>query len=353
MESEFKKELLKYDYDLPEELIAQKPAVPRDMARLLVYKKNTGEVFFDDFFNIAKYLPKNAVLVFNETKVLPARLELKKETGGKVEILYLQKRGELIEVLSDRKLNVGAKLVLNNKIKFEIAGHEEKVYLLKLILAENLSGDKNQAKIESILEKYGSAPIPPYIKHSPLSKKELREKYQAIFAKNAGSVAAPTASLHFTKRVLSKIKKSGIEIKFVTLHVGLGTFATLTEENLKTKKLHQEFYNIDKKTAEFLNKAKKEGRTIIAVGTTVVRTLESASKMGQLNNLSGNTGIFISEGYKFDFINGMVTNFHVPKSSLLMLVATLIGREKLFELYRQAIDKKFKFYSFGDGMLII
>jgi len=186
-----------------------------------------------------------------------------------------------------------------------------------------------------------------------LSKKAPREKYQVIFAKYAGSVTAPTAYLDFTKRVLNKLKKSGIAVKFVTLHVGLGTFAPLTEENLQTKKLHLEFYNIDEKTAKFLNKAKKEGRTIIGVGTTVVRTLESASEMGQLKNLSDNTDIFISEGYKFDFIDGMVTNFHVPKSSLLMLVAAFIGRKKLFEIYDVAISKKFKFYSFGDGMLIL
>jgi S-adenosylmethionine:tRNA ribosyltransferase-isomerase len=341
----FEEVLEKYNYNLPEKLIAQKPAVPRDMANLLVYKKQTGEVFFDKFINIAKYLPKNSVLVFNETKVLPARLNLKKETGGKVEILYLKKRGELLEILADRKLNVGSKLILNSKIEFEVAGHQEKVYLLKPLFDEK--------KFFSVLEKYGEAPIPPYIKNSPLSKKELKEKYQTIFAKYIGSVAAPTASLHFTKRVLNNLKKSGIDAKFVTLHVGLGTFAPLTQENLENKRLHQEFYNIDKKTAEFLNKAKKEGRIIIGVGTTVVRTLESASKIGQLKRLSGNTDIFISEGYEFDFIDGMVTNFHVPKSSLLMLVAAMTGREKILDIYKQAIDKKFKFYSFGDGMLII
>ena len=341
----FEDTLKLYDYELPEGLIAQEPASPRDKAGLLVYKKDTGETLFDEFLNITKYLPKNAVLVFNETKVLPARIILKKETGGKVEILYLQKRNNLLEVLSDRKLNVGSKIYLNSKISFLVEGQEGKIYLLKPLFAIE--------RFYGVLEKYGMAPIPPYIKHSPLSKKELKEKYQSIFAKYQGSVAAPTASLHFTKRVLNKIKKAGIEIKFVTLHVGLGTFATLTEENLKNKKLHQEFYNIDKKTAKFLNKVKKEGRTIIAVGTTVARTLESASKNSQLEDLSGRTDIFITEGYKFDFVDGMVTNFHVPRSSLLMLVSALIGREKVLELYKQAIDKKFKFYSFGDGMLII
>jgi S-adenosylmethionine:tRNA ribosyltransferase-isomerase len=166
-------------------------------------------------------------------------------------------------------------------------------------------------------------------------------------------VAAPTASLHFTKRIFKNLKKQKIDVKFITLHVGLGTFATLTKENLKNKKLHQEFYNIDKKTAEFLNKAKKDGKIIIAVGTTVARTLESASEKGILKKYSGKTDIFISEGYKFNFVNGLITNFHVSKSSLLMLVSAIIGRKKVLEIYKKAINKKFRFYSFGDGMLII
>ena len=335
----------KYNYELPEKLIAQMPASPRDEASLLIYDKKAGKIFYDRFLNIAKYLPQNAVLVFNETKVLPARLNLKKETGGKVEILYLKNRGELLEVLADRKLNIGSKIFLNKNIVFEVAEHDQKIYLLKpLFEAKNF---------QAILERYGKAPIPPYIKHSPLSESKLRQQYQTIFAKYAGSAAAPTASLHFTKRVLASLKKAKIDTRFVTLHVGLGTFAPLTEQNLKTKKLHAEFYNIDQKTAEFLNQAKAQGRPIIAVGTTVVRTLEASAKNGQLKDLSGQTDIFISEGYKFGFIDGMVTNFHVPKSSLLMLVAALVGREKILEIYDQAIAKKFKFYSFGDGMLIL
>lgn len=335
----------KYNYELPEKLIAQKPASPRDEARLLIYNRTEDKVYCDKFLNIAKYLPKNAVLVFNETKVLPARLNLKKETGGKVEILYLKTRGDLLEVLADRKLNVCAKILLNKNIVFEVAARDQKIYLLKPLF--------DVKKIDAVLEKYGVAPIPPYIKHSPLSKGQLKQQYQTIFAKHSGSVAAPTASLHFTKRVLASLKKAKINVKFVTLHVGLGTFSPLTQENLETKKLHSEFYNIDRKTAEFLNKSKHQGKPIIAVGTTVARTLEAASKNGQIKNLSGQTDIFISEGYKFGFIDGIVTNFHVPKSSLLMLVAALVGREKIMEIYKFAIAKKFKFYSFGDGMMII
>ncbi|HQK63895.1 MAG TPA: tRNA preQ1(34) S-adenosylmethionine ribosyltransferase-isomerase QueA, partial [Candidatus Staskawiczbacteria bacterium] len=342
---DFNEILEKYNYKLPENLIAQKPSQPRDAAKLLIYDKEADKIFCDKFLNIAKYLPKNAVLVFNETKVLPARLNLKKETGGKVEILYLKKRGGLCEVLADRKLNIGSKIFLGPKIVFEVAGHEEKIYLLKPLF--------DAKKFEAVLEKYGAAPIPPYIKHSPLSKSQLKQQYQTIFAKYTGSAAAPTASLHFTKRVLASLKRAKIDTKFVTLHVGLGTFAPLTEQNLKTKKLHAESYNIDQKTAEFLNIARAQGRPIIAVGTTVARTLEAASKNGQLKNLSGQTDIFISEGYKFGFIEGIVTNFHVPKSSLLMLVAALVGQEKILEIYKFAIAQKFKFYSFGDGMMII
>jgi S-adenosylmethionine:tRNA ribosyltransferase-isomerase len=334
----------KYNYELPEKLIAQKPASPRDEAHLLIYSRTDDKIYCDKFLNIAKYLPQNAVLVFNETKVLPARLNLKKETGGKVEILYLKSRGGLLEFLADRKLNVGSKIFLNRNIVFEVVAHEEKNYLLKPLF--------DAKKFEIILEKYGVAPIPPYIKHSPLSKGQLKQQYQTIFAKYSGSAAAPTASLHFTKRVLASLKKAKVDVKFITLHVGLGTFAPLTQENLKTKKLHAEFYNIDKKTAEFLNKAKHQGRPIIAVGTTVARTLEASVRNGQLKNLSGQTDIFISEGYKFGFIDGMVTNFHVPKSSLLMLVSALVGKDKIIEIYKFAIAKKFKFYSFGDGMLI-
>jgi S-adenosylmethionine:tRNA ribosyltransferase-isomerase len=343
--AKFEETISFYNYNLPKNLVAQKPASPRDSSRLLVYRKNSGEIFYDKFLNIEKYLPKNVVLVFNETKVLPARLNLKKETGGKVEVLYLQKSENLLEVLANRKLNVGSKLTLNSKARFEVAGHREKIYLLKPLFAIE--------KFYKVLERYGLAPLPPYIKNSPLNKKELREKYQTIFAKYAGSVAAPTASLHFTKRIFNNFKKAKINIKFITLHVGLGTFSPLTEANLKSKKLHQEFYNIDKKTAKFLNKAKKDGKIIIAVGTTVARTLESASKDKELKNLSGKTDIFISEGYKFDFIDGLITNFHVPKSSLLMLVSAMIGRKKVLELYKKAINKKFRFYSFGDGMLIL
>lgn len=332
-----------YDYEVPKILIAQKPACPPDTAKLLVYSKNNGAIFYDSFLNIAKYLPKNAVLVFNETKVLPARLVLTKGTGGRARILYIAKKDGGFCAMSDRKLAIGSKLRLNKKIFFTVKKSEGKYYLL--VPSFKISA------LFAVLEKYGQMPTPPYIKNPLLTESELKRKYQAIFARRKGSVAAPTASLHFTKRLLAKIKKAGIGIKFVTLHVNLGTFAPLTEKNLERERLHKEFYEISRSTANFLNKAKKSGRPIIAVGTTVARTLESAANgNGVLENYSGTTDLFIQEGYKFKFMDGIITNFHVPRSSLLMLVAAFIGREKLFKLYHEAIKRKFRFFSFGDGM---
>lgn len=337
--------LKKYDYKFPEELIAQEPASPRDSARIMVYDKANDRVSFDRFANLADFLPKNAVLVFNRTKVLPARLIVKKPTGGRVKIIYLETDGQLIKIMADRKLDMGSKLQLTQKIFFTVSRQDGKFYFLKPSFAIT--------KIFPVLDKYGITPIPPYIKHSPLKEKDLREKYQTIFASQLGSVAAPTASLHFTGRLLNKIKKSGIDARFVTLHVNLGTFAPLAEEHLKSGRLHSEYYEIRKKDADFLNKAKKSGRPIIAVGTTSVRALESAtSAYGKIKATSGYTDIFIREGYAPKFVDGLITNFHVPKSSLLMLVASFAGRRKLFQLYDMAIRRKFKLFSFGDGMLI-
>ena len=333
-----------YDYAVPETLIAKQPASPRDSSRLMVYDKTTGAISCDTFAHIANYLPKNAVLVFNQTKVLPARLTVIKPTGGKVDLLYVKKASNGIRVMANKKLDIGSKLTLTNALSFTVSGQEGKYYMLKPSFPI--------AKMESVLESHGQTPIPPYIKQSPLKEKDLRKKYQTVFAKRRGSVAAPTASLHFTDRLLKKIAASGIDIKFVTLHVNLGTFAPLTQEHIDTGALHAEAYAIDKKTAAFLNKAKQQGRPIIGSGTTVVRTLESATQNGALKRLAGETRIFIREGYRFKFIDGMVTNFHVPQSSLLMLVAALVGKDRLFELYRLAIKHKFRLFSFGDGMLI-
>lgn len=343
--------LKKYDYSLPKELIAQKPARPRDSARLLVYGRKDGSIKFDTFKNLGKYLPKNSVLVFNQTRVIPARLWLKKDTGGKVEILYLgadaKKRG--FKVLANKKLSIGSSLsLLSNRkkvIRLRVIAKQENVYLLKT--------DQTTGNLKKLFEKYGKTPLPPYLKNSRLNETARRKEYQTIFARTGESIAAPTASLHFTKRLMNKLARKGFSLKFINLNVNLGTFAPLKKENLAQGKLHAENYNLDKKTARFITHAKKQGRPVVAVGTTVTRALESAYKNPRALKLKGNTKLFIRPPYKFKIISALVTNFHVPKSSLMMLVATLIGRKQLLNTYQKAIKKHFRFFSFGDGMLIL
>jgi len=350
MISKLDKLLKLYDYHLPPELIAQAPAKPRDSARLLVYSKRGKKIHFDIFKNLAKYLPKNAVLVFNQTKVWPARLEATKPSGGKARLLYISHDRKYIKALSDRPLTVESVVYLtrtyaqSKQPEIKVIKKSGQFYFFKPSFA--------LSETPKILKRYGITPLPPYIKHSPLSEKQKREQYQTIFASAGLSVAAPTASLHFTKALMKKLKERGIDIKFVQLDVGLGTFAPLKEENLKKGALHHEFYSVDHKTAEFINLAKKQGRPIIAVGTTVVRTLESAAKNRQVKKLTGNTSLFIQKGYEFKIVDGMITNFHVPKSSLLMLVSAFMGRKNLLSAYQKAIAKSFRFFSFGDGMLI-
>ena len=338
--------LEQFDYSFPKDLIAQAPAKPRDSARLLVYNRSTGEVSFDTFLNLPKYLPPQAVLVFNETKVIPARFTVTKPTGGICALLYLSKvADQKIKVLSDKKLTVGSNLKGNGGLVLKVEDQNSGEYILSISV-------KN---FEGWLARHGVAPLPPYIKNSPLSRAQAKREYQTIFANIVGSVAAPTASLHFTNKLLKRLEGRGIRLEFVTLHVGLGTFAKVTDENLKQGKLHGEQYEISSATAKLLTKARKEGRPIIAVGTTVVRTLESyALRQAQGKPaLHGNTDLFIRPGFDFKFVDGMITNFHVPRSSLMMLVSALTGRQKLLELYRNAIDHRFRLFSFGDGMLVL
>ncbi len=337
-----------YDYHLPKDLIALKPAHPRDSARLLIYHKRANKIRFDKFYNLGKYLPKNSVLVFNQTKVLPARLILKKSTGGKVAVLYIDHDAKHIKVIANRKLKTSDHVFFHGRGKthgFKIVKKIGQFYFLK--------PNFPVSKIENVLRRYGQTPLPPYLKHSPLTEKQRRLEYQSIFARAGLSVAAPTASLHFTKNLIARLRKQGIEIKFVQLDVNLGTFAPLKPENLTSGKLHSEQYSIDKKTAADLNQAKEKGRPIIAVGTTVARTLEAAAQGHRLKKLSGQTRLFIRPGYKFKIVDGLITNFHVPKSSLMMLVATLLDRKKLINIYKTAIKKGFRFFSFGDGMLTL
>lgn len=337
--------LAPFDYPFPPELIAREPAHPRDSARLLVHDRTTNQTSFDTFTNITKYLPKNAVLVLNQTKVIPARFRVRKITGGEIEVLYIGLHHRQLHVMASGMMRAGDKLIWKDGHYFVVEQRDGKYAILKPSFPID--------DLPKLLDAYGETPLPPYIKNSPMTEEERREEYQTVFARDPGSVAAPTAGLHFTPELLQRIKDHGCDLTTVTLHVNLGTFAPLTEEHIKNKKLHEEAYDIDPETAAFLNKAKKEGRPIIAVGTTAVRTLESASVMGHLSNLSGITSIFIDEQDKLEFVSGLITNFHVPKSSLLMLVSAFVGREKLLDLYAQAIEKEFRLFSFGDGMLIM
>lgn len=349
---ELEEELNKYDYKLPQKLIANKPLSPRDSARLLIYKPGK-QTEYNTFKNIGRYLPKNSVLVFNQTKVWPARLPVKKLSGGKAELLYISHNNEEAKFLSNRPLKPSQKVFADKDAGFEVLKKTGQFYFLKPLFNIN--------NLMEVLKKYGVTPLPPYIKNSPLSESQKRREYQSVFAKTGLSMAAPTASLHFTKNTIKSLKTHGTQVEFLRLDVGLGTFASLTEKNLQTGKLHEEFYYIDSKTASRLNKAKKQGRPIIAVGTTVARTLESASFSSHpgaggdplLKKLSGTTNLFIRPPYHFKFIDGLITNFHVPKSSLLMLVSAFIGRKNVLNLYKKANQKKFRFFSFGDGMLLI
>ncbi len=343
--NKFEQTLRNFDYTFPTELIAQNPAHPRDSAKLLIYDRATKTIAHDTYKNLWKYLPKNGVLVLNETKVLPARLEVSKPTGGKARLLYIKHDAKFIYVLSDRKLEIGSALLLSKQHSFEVIKKLNQFYVLKPSFAIS--------KINSVLQKHGITPLPPYIKRTKLTGAKLLKEYNTVFAKKLGSVAAPTASLHFTPSLLRKIKASGIKIAYVTLHVNLGTFAPLTEQQLKTKVLHKEWYEISPSTAKLLNKAKQSGKPIIAVGTTVVRTLETASNAkGKLSKLSGETNLFITEKSKLKFVDQLITNFHVPKSSLLMLVSAFVGRKQLLSLYKLAIKLKYRLFSFGDGMYL-
>lgn len=333
-----------YRYTYPEKAIAQSPAYPRDSAKLLVYDRKSKRANISTFAHIAEFLPPQAVLVVNQTKVVPARFYAVKPTGGRVELLYVGKQAKTFDALANRALNLGDVLTFGE--------HTLKV-VKKLDKGYRFAANFALSRLFPLLEKHGITPTPPYIKHISLSERRLREEYQTVFAKTAGSSAAPTASLHFTKRLLSKLQKQGIALEYVTLHVGLGTFAPLTEAQLHSGKLHKEWYEIPAATAKRLKEYKSQGRPIIAVGTTVVRTLESAvGSAGKLQRLTGTTDLFIYPPYSFKFVDGLITNFHVPKSSLMMLVASLVGKETLLQLYKKAITKGFRLFSFGDGMLI-
>ena len=336
-----------FNYHLPESSIAQTPTEPRDSSRLLVLHRDTGDIEHHIFRDMGDYLRAGDLLVLNKTRVIPARIYARKETGGRVELLLLRRRDEVTweALVGGKGLRVG------KAIKVEDGPQAEVIELLDG--SERLI--KFSEPIEPYFSKVGNMPLPPYI-HEKLSDPE---RYQTVYAREPGSVAAPTAGLHFTPRLLEELQVKGVKIAYVTLHVGLDTFAPVTEENTQEHKIHTEWCELPQETADLINQTKQAGGRVIAVGTTSVRTLESAPNLQspvstyQVTPFSGLTSLFILPGYKFKVVDAMITNFHLPKSTLLMLVSAFAGRETILETYETAIQEGYRFYSFGDAMLIL
>ena len=335
-----------FDFELPERLIAQTPIKNRDESRMLVLDKETGTIEHKHFNEIIDYLNKGDTLVLNDTKVMPARLYgVKEDTNAIIEVLLLKDLEEnKWECLTKpaKRIKIGTVVIFGEgRLKAKcIEIKEEGIRVFEL---------KYEGILYEILDSLGEMPLPPYI-HEKL---EDKDRYQTVYAKNIGSAAAPTAGLHFTKELLKKIEEKGINIEYVTLHVGLGTFRPVNVEDVTTHKMHSEFYMMSKETAEVLNKAKKENRRIISVGTTSTRTLETIINLyGEFKECTGWTDIFIYPGYKFKAINSLITNFHLPKSTLVMLVSALAGKENIMKAYHEAIEKEYRFFSFGDSMFI-
>ena len=339
--------LSEFNYELPEELIAQIPIKKRDESRLMILNRKEQTIEHKKFKDILEYLKPGDVLVRNNTKVIPARLYGKKETGANVEFLLLNNIGNDIWeaiVRPGNKLHVGTKVIFGDGI-------------LEANILEIMPGGtrkvefKYQGIFNEILDQIGLMPLPPYI-HETLKEKD---RYQTVYAKYEGSAAAPTAGLHFTPELLQKIEEKGIEIANVTLHVGIGTFRPVKEEKIEEHKMHSEHFYIKQEDVDKINKAKQEGRRIIAVGTTSCRVLESIAdeKTGMVKPIEDDTEIFIYPGYKFKCIDGLITNFHLPESTLLMLVSALAGKEYIMKAYKEAVKEKYRFFSFGDAMFII
>lgn len=333
-----------FDYDLPKELIAQHPQDKRDESRLLVLHKNTGEIEHKHFYDIIDYLHPGDVLVRNNSRVIPARLFGEKEgTGAKVEVLILKMNGETCECLcgNAKVIKVSTVIKFSDKLKATcLERKEEGIRIMKF---------ECDGIFLEVLNEIGLMPLPPYI-HEKLKD---NNRYQNVYAKPLGSAACPTAGLHFTDELIEKIKAKGVEILDVTLHVGLGTFKPVKEDNIEDHNMHSEYYSMDAYTAERLNLAKKEGRRIIAIGTTSTRTLETImNKYGTFKECSGDTNIFIYPPYTFKAIDCQITNFHLPKSTLIMMIAAFTSKDMILNAYKVAVKEKYRFFSFGDSMFI-
>ncbi|UZW12518.1 tRNA preQ1(34) S-adenosylmethionine ribosyltransferase-isomerase QueA [Clostridium pasteurianum] len=339
-------QLKDFDFDLPEELIAQHPSEKRDECRLMVLNKQTGEIEHKIFKDIIEYLDPKDCLVLNDTRVIPARLiGSKEDSGGKIELLLLKRLNKNTWetlVKPGKKAKVGA--------KFEFGEGMLKAQVKSIAEEGNRIIEFEYSGIfEEILDKLGQMPLPPYI----TERLKDREQYQTVYSKNEGSAAAPTAGLHFTEELLDKIRGKGIKIVFLTLHVGLGTFRPVKVDNIQEHHMHSEFYQLSKESADIINKTKEEGGRIISVGTTSTRTLETiGDEQGKVKEASGWTDIFIYPGYKYKVVDGLITNFHLPESTLIMLVSALSNREIIMKAYNTAVREKYRFFSFGDAMFI-
>ncbi|CDE59853.1 s-adenosylmethionine:tRNA ribosyltransferase-isomerase [Fusobacterium sp. CAG:439] len=347
--------LSEYDYNLPEELIAQMPADKRENSKMMVLNRKDRTIFHKHFYDITDLLDENTLLVMNNTKVLPARLIGYKDTGAKIEVFLLKQAEQglrLWDVLIKPSKRVKPDTIIKISDELSVKAlkrlEENGEWLVELIFDGN--------NVLDVLHRNGQIPLPPYIERK-IQNDDLRkldfERYQTVYAKDEGSVAAPTAGLHFTNEILRKLQDKGVELAYVTLNVGLGTFRPVQCENVENHKMHSETFEISEKAAEQINKAQKEGKQIVAVGTTTVRTLETAyQKYGCIKACHDHSELFIYPPYEFKVIDKLITNFHLPKSTLLMLVSALAGKDFIFEAYQKAIENKYRFFSYGDCMFI-
>jgi len=345
----------KLNYYLPSELVAQKPLSIRSDSRLLVLDRSSGDVSDCSFGGLGEFLSPGDCLVLNDTKVLPARFFARRTTGGKLEGLFLAATADGVwtaYLKGIRKLKQGDEFYLKDRQKADFC---------KAVLLERLDQGKCRLRIEAnadaqgVLDEIGFPPLPPYINRDddPAVAAEDEMRYQTVYARQAGAVAAPTAGLHFTEPLIEQLKKAGVKFAFITLHVGAGTFKPITTDNLEDHKIHRERFSINEENARIINKAKNEGGRIIPVGTTSTRVLETVAADSQITVTDGTTELFIMPGYQFKVIDAMITNFHLPKSTLLALVAAFAGLENVLAAYRHAIEQRYRFYSYGDAMLIV
>lgn len=333
-----------FDYELPEERIAQFPCEPRDHSRLLKVNMDTGELVHQHFYNLIDDVEAGDLLVFNDTRVIPARLIGAKPTGGKVEVFLLTRldanRWEVL-VKPGKKARIGQEIIFGDELRCTVEDNTD--------FGGRIVRFEYEGIFEEVLDRLGETPLPPYIKEKLADK----ERYQTVYARENGSAAAPTAGLHFTKEMLAKLEAKGVNLAFVTLHVGLGTFRPVNVENILEHVMHKEYYSVSAEAAEAIRRTREAGGRVIAVGTTAVRTLESAAdEDGTITPKTGWTQIFIYPGYRFKVVDALVTNFHLPKSTLLMLVSALSSRELMLKAYKVAVEEKYRFFSFGDAMFL-